>query len=301
MRCLTMQDVEAAAWAHAKDILKKGPFEPKLYGVPRGGIPAALALSKYLTGSRMVNTPEAATIIVDDLIDSGSTRDRYKKLFPETSFIALFKKGDDLGDDCILKPGEWVTFPWDENEETSAEDIPIRLLQYIGEDPNRGGLKETPTRYLKAWKHWASGYKEDPKALLKCFEDGAEKYDEMVLVKSIPVYSHCEHHLAPFFGTAHVAYIPNGKIVGLSKISRLVDVFARRLQVQERLTNQIADAINENLEPKGVAVVVECRHLCMESRGIQRQGSSTITSALRGVLHDEPAARAEFLKLVEKG
>lgn len=180
-----------------------------------------------------------------------------------------------------------------------SEQTIIDLLKHIiGEDPRRGGLRDTPARVVKAWRHWAGGYKEDPVALLKCFEDGAEKCDEMVLVKSIPVYSHCEHHLAPFFGTAHVAYIPNGKIVGLSKISRLVDVFARRLQVQERLTNQVADAMQEHLAPKGVAVVIECRHLCMESRGIQRQGSSTTTSAMRGAFRDNAAARAEFMGLI---
>ena len=180
-----------------------------------------------------------------------------------------------------------------------SEQTIIDLLKHIiGEDPARGGLRDTPGRVVKAWRHWAGGYKLDPAALLKCFEDGAEKCDEMVLVKNIPVYSHCEHHLAPFFGVAHVAYIPDGKIVGLSKISRLVDVFARRLQVQERLTNQIADAMEQHLAPKGIAVVIECRHLCMESRGIQRQGSSTTTSAMRGVFRDNAAARAEFMGLI---
>ena len=143
-------------------------------------------------------------------------------------------------------------------------------------------------------KEYSSGYGKDPAEILKVFDDGAEKVDEMVLVKSIPVYSHCEHHLAPFFGVAHVGYIPNGKIVGLSKLSRLVDVFAKRLQVQERLTNQIADALEEHLQPLGVGVVIECRHMCMESRGIQRQGATTVTSAMRGALRNDVAARAEI-------
>jgi GTP cyclohydrolase I len=133
--------------------------------------------------------------------------------------------------------------------------------------------------------------------LLKSFKDGADGCDEMVIVKNIPFYTHCEHHMAPFFGTATVAYIPNGQIVGLSKLSRVVDAFARRLQVQERLTNQIADAINDNLMPIGAGVIIQARHLCMESRGICQQGHTTVTSALRGVMRDAPEARAEFLAL----
>lgn len=179
------------------------------------------------------------------------------------------------------------------------EDNIRRLLQFVGEDPKRGGLLETPHRVAKAWGHWTSGYKKDPASILKVFEDGADGCDEMVIVKDIPFYTHCEHHLAPFFGTATVAYIPDGKIVGLSKISRIVDLFARRLQVQERLTNQIADALNTHLQPKGVGVVIRARHLCMESRGICQQGHHTITSALRGALKDKPETRAEFMALAD--
>jgi len=178
-----------------------------------------------------------------------------------------------------------------------VEDNIVRLLQFIGEDPNRGGLLETPKRVAKAWQHWAGGYDVDIPSLLKTFEDGADGCDEMVVIRNIPFYTHCEHHMAPFFGTATVAYIPDGKIVGLSKIPRVVDAFARRLQVQERLTNQIADAIQTNLQPKGVGVIVKARHLCMESRGIEQQGHETITSALRGVMRDLPEARSEFLDL----
>jgi len=174
-----------------------------------------------------------------------------------------------------------------------------RLLKLIGEDPSRGGLQETPDRVAKAWEFWTKGYKERPEDVLKVFEDGAERCDEMVLVKDIPLYSHCEHHLAPIFGTVSIAYIPQGRIVGLSKLSRLADVYARRLQVQERLTNQIADALHTHLKPKGVGVVVKARHLCMESRGVCQQGHITVTSALRGVMRDVPEARAEFLELVK--
>jgi GTP cyclohydrolase I len=171
-----------------------------------------------------------------------------------------------------------------------------KLIEFIGEDPNREGLKETPSRVLKAYKEWCSGYNKDPAEILKCFEDGSEGVDEMVIEKDLPFYSLCEHHFAPFFGTITIAYIPDRKIVGLSKLDRLADIFARRLQVQERLTNQIADALQSHLNPKGVGVVVKARHLCMESRGVQKQGQHTITSALRGVIKEKPEARAEFLE-----
>jgi GTP cyclohydrolase I len=138
-----------------------------------------------------------------------------------------------------------------------------RFLISLGEDPNRSGLRETPARVEKAWKHWTSGYTQNPAELLKTFEDGAEQYNELIVVRNIPVYSHCEHHLAPFFGKATIGYMPDGKIVGLSKLTRLMECFAKRLQVQERLTIQVANALMESLQPKAVGVVIRCRHLCM--------------------------------------
>lgn len=174
----------------------------------------------------------------------------------------------------------------------------LREIEQVPEDEAlRGGLQETPLRVAKAWEFWTSGYKMDPAEVLKTFEDGAEGVDEMVLVKDIPVYSHCEHHLAAIFGTATVAYIPNGRIVGLSKLSRLVDLHSRRLQVQERLTNDIASDLWDHLQPLGVGVILRCRHLCMESRGICQQGHHTVTSALRGVLKDNRDSRSEFMAL----
>lgn len=176
-----------------------------------------------------------------------------------------------------------------------------RFLSSIGEDPDRPGLAETPSRLVGAWKHWTSGYTQDPTDVLKVFEDGAEHYDELIVVKNIPVYSHCEHHLAPFFGTVSIGYVPNGKIVGLSKLTRLVDCFAHRLQVQERLTIQIANALMDQLQAKAVGVVIKCRHLCMESRGIRTQGEETLTSAMLGELQPNQAMRAEFMALVRNG
>lgn len=183
--------------------------------------------------------------------------------------------------------------------EPQDEEIIKSLLRLIGENPDRGGLLETPGRVLKAWSEWTAGYSQDPEEILKTFEDGAEGVDEMVIVKDLPVYSHCEHHMAPFFGVCHIAYIPRKKIVGLSKLSRVVDIFARRLQVQERLTNQIADCLQTHLEPLGVGVMVKCRHMCMESRGINRAGCYTVTNALRGCIKEEASCRAEFLDLVK--
>lgn len=174
------------------------------------------------------------------------------------------------------------------------------ILRAIGEDPEREGLLATPERIAKAWlETWASGYNQDPEDVLTTFYDGGEHYDEMVLVRDIWFYSHCEHHMAPFFGHAHIAYIPDRKIVGLSKLPRLLDIYARRLQVQERLTNQVATAIMEHLNPKGVAVKIQARHLCMESRGVQKPGCVTTTTKLLGVFLKDAKARNEFLQEVK--
>jgi GTP cyclohydrolase I len=178
-----------------------------------------------------------------------------------------------------------------------SEDIIRQLLIHIGENPDREGLKETPTRVLKAWKEWATGYGQDPAAILKSFEDGAKGCDELVIVHNIPVISKCEHHLADVTGIAHVGYIPNGRIVGLSKLARLTDMFARRLQVQERLTVQIADALIEHLKPIGVGVLIRASHACMSTRGVKIHGSVTTTSAMRGALLTKPEARKEFMDL----
>jgi GTP cyclohydrolase I len=175
-----------------------------------------------------------------------------------------------------------------------------RFLISLGEDPDRPGLRETPARVEKAWKHWTAGYAQNPADLLKTFEDGAEQYNELIVVRNIPVYSHCEHHLAPFFGKATIGYMPDGKIVGLSKLTRLMECFAKRLQVQERLTIQVANALMESLQPKAVGVVIRCRHLCMESRGIRTPGEETVTSAMLGELQPNLAMRTEFLALARK-
>jgi GTP cyclohydrolase I len=184
-------------------------------------------------------------------------------------------------------------------EETIA-DLVRKMLALIGEDPNREGLRRTPERFEKAFRYLTSGYRQDPEKLL----NGAMFsvcYDNMVVVKDIELYSLCEHHLLPFFGKCHVAYIPNKKVVGLSKIARLVNMFARRLQIQERLTSQIAQAIQEKLSPEGVGVVVEARHLCMVMRGVEKQHSAAMTSAMLGAFRENKQTRDEFLSLINHG
>ena len=172
------------------------------------------------------------------------------------------------------------------------------ILENIGEDPTREGLLKTPSRVAKAMEFLTQGYKQNPKEIIESAMF-TESYNQMVLVKDIEMYSLCEHHMLPFFGKAHIAYIPNGHIVGLSKIPRIVDVFSRRLQVQERLTDEIKDCLKESLNPKGVAVVIEAQHLCMQMRGVEKQNSVTTTSAFSGTFKSDEKTRAEFMNLIK--
>jgi GTP cyclohydrolase I len=179
------------------------------------------------------------------------------------------------------------------------EELIRELIREIGEDPTRAGLLRTPSRVAQALKFLMQGYSQDPHRILNqaTFEEG---YNEMVVVRDIDFYSLCEHHMLPFFGRAHVAYIPDGRVVGLSKLARLVEMYSRRLQVQERLTNEIADEISKVLQPKGVAVVMEAMHLCMMMRGVQKQNSYTVTSAMLGEFEADPKTRDEFMQLLRK-
>lgn len=182
----------------------------------------------------------------------------------------------------------------------TTEELYRELLVRLGEDPTRGGLLDTPKRMEKSMAFLTRGYQMDVQTVLHGALFDVE-YDEMVIVKDVEFFSMCEHHLLPFFGKAHVAYVPKEKVIGLSKIPRLVDVFARRLQVQERLTTDIADAIAEAIDPQGVAVILEAQHLCMMMRGVEKQHSQTVTSAMRGVFKEQLQTRNEFLSLVRRG
>jgi GTP cyclohydrolase I len=192
-----------------------------------------------------------------------------------------------------------VARAYSEARQTSHIDMAAHvraLLEGMGEDPNREGLLKTPERVATALKFLTGGYEADPVAVLNeaIFSDA---YNEMVIVKDIDFFSLCEHHLLPFFGQCHVAYIPNGKIVGLSKLARMVEIYSRRLQVQERLATQIANLVDDLLQPKGVGVIMDATHLCMVMRGVQKPGSTTVTSCMLGEFHDEETTRAEFLRL----
>ena len=185
-----------------------------------------------------------------------------------------------------------------EKNKENIKKLIKKLLFEIGENPNRDGLINTPARVAKAWDFLSKGYKEDIKTLINgaVFE---EKYDQMVLVKDIEFYSMCEHHLLPFFGYAHIAYIPNGKIIGLSKIPRVLDMFARRLQVQERMTEDVAAMLNKILDPKGVAVILEAQHMCMQMRGVEKKNSYMSTSSMHGIFRDDDKTRKEFLDIIK--
>ena len=183
------------------------------------------------------------------------------------------------------------------NKEEEFEQAVTKVLELLGEDPKREGLLQTPKRVAKALKFLTEGYDQDPKEILNQALFSTSN-DEMVLVRDIEFYSMCEHHILPIIGRAHVAYIPDGKVVGLSKIPRIVNVYARRLQIQEQMTEQIADAISETIKPKGVAVVVHARHMCMEMRGVQKINSTTVSSALRGLFKSDERTRNEFYNLI---
>ncbi len=182
-------------------------------------------------------------------------------------------------------------------DKKAFEEAVKTMMRSVGEDPAREGLEKTPERVFKAYKFMFGGYEEDPEAILRSALFSSSN-DEMVLIKDIELYSTCEHHLLPIIGRAHVAYIPDGKVVGLSKIPRVVNVFSRRMQIQEQLTEQIAEVISETIKPKGVAVVIQARHMCMEMRGVEKINSTTTSSALRGLFKSDMRTRSEFFDLI---
>jgi GTP cyclohydrolase I len=259
----------------------------KIYGVPKGG----MIVAGFLKKAKNCPWPEEANLILDDVIDSGATQSRFKSAFPNKPFVALYDKtkaDKDFG---------WLVFPWEGNETRSIEDSVTRQLQFIGEDPTREGLRETPARVVKSWKELYAGYNQDPKDVFKTFVEGA--CDEMVLLKGIELYSTCEHHALPFFGQAHIAYIPNKRVIGVSKLARLLDIFARRLQIQERICQQVTETLMKELKPKGAACVIEAQHFCMKCRGVQKQNSIMVTSSLKGDFLKNPSTRAEFMGLIK--
>jgi GTP cyclohydrolase I len=193
---------------------------------------------------------------------------------------------------------EQHTTPMPRPSREEAEDAVRVLLRWVGDDPSREGLLETPKRVVKAYEEIFRGYNQDAGDVLsKIFED-VDGYDDMVLVRDIPFHSHCEHHMVPFFGKAHIAYFPSEGVVGLSKLARTVEVYARRLQTQETMTAQITEAIDSALKPRGIAVLIEAEHMCMSMRGVQKQGASTITTQFTGLFRDDPAEQVRFFTMV---
>jgi len=277
-----LNDKTIISW---QEIYRRAELLPpgRLYGIPRGG-----SIVAGLTG-RAVDKLEQADAIVDDIIDSGATAAAWQKRTGKR-VVALFDKTDgdaDLG---------WVVFPW-EGGEHAPQDAVTRLLSFIGEDPTRDGLLDTPARVTRMLAEMTTGYQQEPADILKrVFDDGC---DEMVILKGIRFTSLCEHHMLPFQGTASVGYLPRGRVVGISKLARLVQCFARRLQIQERMTRQIAEALEKHLDPMGVGVVVEAHHECMGCRGVLQPTASMVTSSMLGEFRTNPPMRAEFLRLTE--
>lgn len=264
-----------------------GNFD-SIYGVPRGGVPIAVMLG-HETGLPLVDTATEKTLIVDDLIDSGKTMEQYEG----KTFAALYSKPHSPEAFTVEVIDGWIEFPY-ENTTNDVEGNFRRILEFLGEDPTREGLLETPKRYMKFMKQFL--YKEP----FNFTTFSSEGYDEMIVQKDIPFFSLCEHHIAPFFGKATVAYIPGEKIVGLSKLARTVQHYAHNFQNQERITSQVADRLTEELSPNGVAVTLSARHFCMEMRGVKTHDVHTSTTKLTGAFKDDNKARAEFMAYVGK-
>lgn len=294
-----MSEIMNLSWADVdaevdKLVARRTNRVDAVYGIPTGGsVVAALVAAKL--GVPLTSDPDGpAVLVVDDLVDTGRTMNTVRPFGGEFT-DALFRKP---WSPAHLAPGatlvsEWLSFPWEKDDGDPVDAI-VRLLQHIGEDPTRDGLIETPRRVTKAWRELTKGYRDDPEAILdKTFD---VRSDEMVVVRNMPFTSCCEHHMLPFLGHATVAYVPTDRVVGLSKLARLVDCYANRLQVQERMTTQIADAIMEHLKPQGVGVVISATHTCMSMRGVKKHGE-TVTSALRGLFKENAEARAELMSL----
>ena len=273
---LTWEDVIARIeYVKKKNKIKSNT---KIYGVPKNG----MLIASFFVCINVYET-EKADFIVDDIVDSGKTKRKYKKLYPKKKFIVLFEKD---------KKNTWINFPYEKNTKEDHQDLVVRLLQVIGEDPRREGLQDTPRRFIDAFHEFLS----PPDFAMTTFD--VENTDEMIVQLDIPFYSFCEHHLLPFFGKGYIAYVPEKKIVGLSKLARSLEMFSRRLQNQERITNQVAEFLQKGLNPKGVAVVLKARHMCMEMRGVKTSDTHTITSKLLGSFKSDERTRAEFLNLI---
>lgn len=298
---LTWRDVDLYAADVAAHIKNMFPTTRclKMFPVPNGGIPAAQAVQnvmirKYPTYElELTDSLVEADLIIDDIVDTGRTKGR---ILSTVSATGAFKPFYSLITKDLDAKGKWVSFPWERMQNKSGpEDNITRLLQYIGEDPKREGLLDTPKRVVKAFNELYSGYKQDPTKLLTTF--GHDGYDEMVVLKDVEFVSSCEHHMLPFIGKATIAYLPDGKVIGISKLARMFEIYCRRLQIQERLCQQVTSALDTHLKPKGSACLISAQHMCMVCRGVKKQNSIMITSSLTGLFKEDAKARSEFLDL----
>ncbi|MBT9138969.1 MAG: GTP cyclohydrolase 1 [Syntrophomonadaceae bacterium] len=294
----SLSDTYQAVGNLAEQIKNQKKQYDVIYGVPRGGVPVAMLLSQVMGIPFVPFIPylekqkDVKVLVVDDVIDSGKTRRR----FAEYDFACLFQKFSTTEATYYAeRTKEWIVFWWEGEESASIEDSVTRQLQFFGEDITRDGLLETPKRVVQSWKELYSGYEKNPADVFKIFD--MPGYSEMILLKDIEFYSMCEHHLLPFVGKAHIAYIPGQKVVGISKLARLLEVYSRRLQIQERLCRQITNDLVKYLEPVGAACIIEAQHFCMRMRGVQKQNSVMTTSSLTGAFL-ESQARQELMSLI---
>jgi len=303
-----------------------------IFPVPRGGNYLAIALSEKLNipildkhihhvkgypllewddedQSYHINNKKGTEkiLVVDDIIDSGTTRRKFKYYDFASIHVSdhYFNNPSAETNDRFTYfhkvSKEWVNYFWEEAAEKDIEETIIRQLEYIGENVSRDGLKDTPARVVKSWKELYCGYNQKAEDIIKTFESprNGYSYNEIIYCKDIEFYSTCEHHLLPFVGKAHVAYIPDKKIIGLSKLARLVEIYARRLQIQERICEQVTDDLMRLLEPQGAACIIEAKHFCMCSRGISKQNSMMGTSSLKGIFLERTEARMELMGLLK--
>lgn len=299
-----MADTLIMTWDELKgrafEIAGRYPKGTTFFGIPRGGIvPAQLIAGFKDFEHEVVYSPDEAEVIVDDIFDSGATAKLWQRRCEAIPMPAHSSRKARAFEFMVHKPaegllGHWIQFPWEKSATEDPEDHVRRLLEALGEDPSREGLSDTPRRYLA----FLRGFTTVEPFKLTTFD--AEGCDEMIVQAPIPFFSICEHHLAPFFGHAAVAYIPNGKIVGLSKLTRLVEKHSRRLQNQERITKGIANELIEALGCEGVAVSLRARHMCMEMRGPKTHDVYTTTTTLLGQFKEDPRTRSEYIQRITK-
>ena len=283
---LSWGDVEARIASLTKSSVfwdYNGNMPYHAFGIPRGGA-IVVGLARQQGILIPSPRPEDADIIIDDVIDSGATRDEYINKYQKPVFALVDKPAEGL-------VGIWVQFPWEGVGQTDVEGNIRRIIQAIGDDPSREDLLETPSRVVRSWSELFSGYHEEEDDILKWFNNDC---DEMVILRDIEFWSTCEHHLLPFWGVVDIAYVPNGRVIGISKIARLVNAKSRRLQIQERLTVDIGKVI-ESGGVRGVAVSIRASHACIMARGVMKGEARLTTNYLGGLFRSDPSARAEFL------